>query len=233
MDSYSNKKLFFIILIDIIFLVLAFSLLIFTRTYTENSLNAIQGYQNDIKQLQQDVEQNTSLILNYDDTISSLEKISSKALTFTFIVFPLILFLLFIFSQYLSWKIIKEKSSIKDFKKDFLKFLLGNLILFIILGFLIYFLRFNLIPLSILSFVWFSALIIYYINFENIKKIKFNIKTFLLIFLLFLICLIILFIFLYAYIKVIANDKNFWFLLWLILLIPLKGLLKTSLYPKR
>ncbi len=230
MKSKSLKqKLFYLILIDIVFLVLAFSLLIFTRSYIYNSLNAIQGYQGNIEQLQQDVEANTSLILNYEGTLSSLEKISNKALTLAFIIFPLILFLLFTFSQYLSWKLIKEKNFIKDFKKDFLKFLIGNLILFIILSALISFLRFNLILLFILIFIWFFGLIVYYLNFENLKKIRLNIKTFLLIFLLFIICLIILFIFLYTHIKVIANDKNFWFLLWLILFLPLKGLMKIFL----
>lgn len=224
-----KQKLSYLILIDLIFLILAFLLLIFTRTYIQNSLNHIQSYQSSIEQLKQDVETNTSLILNYEGTLTSLEKISSKTLTFIFIIFPLILFLLFAFSQYIIWKIVKKKNFIKDFKKDFLRFLMVSLIFFITLILMIYFLRFNLIILLIAIFAWFYLLTNFYLNFENLKKIKFDFKDFLLISLLFLICLIILFIFLYAYIKTIAKDKNFWFLLWLILFLPLKGLLRIFL----
>lgn len=141
-----------IILLDISYFLLFTIILILTRIIIANFLSQIQGYGGQLNEI--NVNQN---IQEAQDLLSQLTSFTTKAYLFIFILVPLILFILYIIFQGLTFK--KEKFSYK-------RFILISLIpsVLLVLTLLVY----NIYFLILFIITSYLAFVLYFYDFKKI-----------------------------------------------------------------
>ena len=131
-----KKKFFYFILVDSLFFILLFISLNFSRNRIQGYLSSIQQYIPQLNEVQKLLQEST-VVGNLEQSNILLENINSvmnEALFFGYFIMPLIIFVLWITFQGLSYKLISEDNlnKILDYKY-FIKFSILTLPFFILL----------------------------------------------------------------------------------------------------
>ena len=227
----SFLKLFFI---ETLFLFSAVLFFNFFRNKVSEYLITAQGYSNLLE------SSNLSNIIDVNNNLDSLNVIVQKTYIYSFIIFPIVIFLLYVIFQGMSYYLIKKNFSVKKkFNIYLLRFLLSSLLfVFILLLFIrdIIFNEFSILLLVILLLLGYFTILSYYYLDSNLKKI-FNLglkKIYVLLplttllFLFYFSCLLLIFLLLFNF--------NLLFLLGIILVLFLiifnKNFIFTYLHHK-
>ena len=112
--EYFNKKLFYIIILYLVFTILLIFILFGTRILTKNYLSEAQQYSEEINKIKESLNNNNlDDYENAEKTIDKVNSIANKGLIISYALFPLSILLLFVLFQISYWKL-KTNSKLID-----------------------------------------------------------------------------------------------------------------------
>lgn len=193
-----KQKLLKIFFLDLTYFLLLTIILILTRIKVSEFLTQVQNYGTQLNAI--DINQDLQFTQNLLSQISSA---ANKAYVFLFILVPIIIFILYIIFQGLTFK--KEKFSYKNF-------ILISLIPFIFLLLTLFFFKIYLFILFIITS--YLAFVLYFYNIKKLKLAFFKIYKLFPFYLIYLILptLVIGFFYL-SYTRVYINVDFIWMFL--------------------
>ena len=177
MKSSLKNKFWKVLIFDILFIIIFVALFFFIRKNLIIYAGSLQIIQDNLENI------GTSNLEEANALLSSLQKSADKAFVYTFILTPILFFIVYVILQGLSWKIIKKRNNIY-----FLKFALISIPTYV---FLILFSieSFSNILYGILTFIFGYFTFVFYINpeFDFVLKSLKRIYLFLPFYFLFMV----------------------------------------------
>ncbi len=184
MKSTIKNKFWKVLILDILFIIIFIGLFLFVRKNLITYVGSLQVLQEQLENVVNANVQEASVLAQ------SLEKSANKAYIYTFILTPILFFLIYTGLQGLSWMVVKKRS-----KKYILKFSLISIPFYVFL--ILFLLDLNKIIYAVLLFIFGYFAFVFYIN----PEINFVLKSFKRIYLFFpfyILYLILFFTFLFS-----------------------------------
>ena len=134
--SEIKKKLFPVVLSDLVFTFLLLYFLVYAGNKLYEYLAVIQSYTPAISDLKSALENNSVSYTQFESLVNNIDALTNKFLLFTYFIIPVVLLFIFIIFKGISYKLLSIKSfkEIFDFKY-FVKFLVLTLPLFFVMFF--------------------------------------------------------------------------------------------------
>ncbi|GEM_PF-3389949 len=128
-----KNKLTFVFFFDLLFTFFLFAFILYARNKIYSYLSEIQNYSPQILEIKSSLENNSANYAQLENLIDNFDVLTTKSLFFTYLIIPLVMFLIFVVFQGLSYKYlnIKNLKEILDFNY-LLKFSILTLPLFFI-----------------------------------------------------------------------------------------------------
>ena len=184
MKNTVKNKFWKVLVLDILFIIIFIGLFLFVRKNLITYVGSLQVLQEQLENVVNANVQEASVLAQ------SLEKSANKAYIYTFILTPILFFLIYTGLQGLSWMAVKKRS-----KKYILKFSLISIPFYVFL--ILFLLDLNKIIYAVLLFIFGYFAFVFYIN----PEINFVLKSFKRIYLFFpfyILYLILFFTFLFS-----------------------------------